>query len=284
LSGPKEDRFRLLAATRVNLSPVLLLYDDAANGAASAAALDLLTTAAPTATAVGPGGVGQRLWAVDPARVPAARALLDLAGRNPLTIADGHHRYETALRYRATSGAAPEADHVLALLYDAHSGGIEVRPWHRVISGPLARTAIDGVDVRDADDLVAQLRDADGTATPGIFGVWTRAGGKLAQIEPSRAGELDVDILSDTLPQMSGATTDELNASGRLSYTSDAAAAIAAVEAGDASVCFLVRPTPVESVLSMAAAGGFMPPKSTYFHPKAATGLVFNPLWQAATR
>jgi uncharacterized protein (DUF1015 family) len=78
---------------------------------------------------------------------------------------------------------------------------------------------------------------------------------------------------------MIGATTDELNASGRLTYTSDAHQAIGAVESGAAEVAFLVRPTPVQSVLSVAAAGGFMPPKSTYFHPKAATGLVFNPLW-----
>jgi uncharacterized protein (DUF1015 family) len=97
-------------------------------------------------------------------------------------------------------------------------------------------------------------------------------------IDPGWSGELDVDVLSSTLPQMIGATTDELNAAGRLTYTSDAREAIAAVDSGEAEVAFLVRPTPVESVLSVAAAGRFMPPKSTFFHPKAATGLVFNPL------
>ncbi len=122
-----------------------------------------------------------------------------------------------------------------------------------------------------------QLAESD--ATPGIFGVWTRDGGTLLEIATDRSHELDVDILSSTLPQMIGATTGELNANGRLTYTSDAREAIAAVDSGAADVCFLVRPTPVESVLSVAAAGGFMPPKSTFFHPKAATGLVFNPLW-----
>jgi uncharacterized protein (DUF1015 family) len=278
LSGPKEDRFRLLAATRVNLSPVLFLYNDGRGGAASSELMDALTVAPLTLSAAGPGGVDQKLWAIDPETSPAATALLELAGRNPLTIADGHHRYETALRYRDTPGAPRDADHVLALLYDAHSGGLSLRPWHRVISGPLNWTSFAGREVRDADDLLEQMRLAETDASPGVFGLWTREGGKLLKIDPGQSGELDVDILSSTLPQMIGATTDELNASGRLTYTSDARQAIAAVDSGEAEVAFLLRPTPVESVLSVASAGGFMPPKSTFFHPKAATGLVFNVL------
>ena len=279
LAAAKEDRFRLLAATRVNLSPVLFLYDDASGGAASGTLMDALMSAPPAAVAAGPGGVGQRLWAIDPEQTPAAKELLDLAGRNPVTIADGHHRYETALRYRDTPGAAPHADYVLALLYDANSGGLALRPWHRVVAGPLAATQFDGRRVADANELLEQMRAAESDATPGIVGVWTRDGGMVLTLNADRDGELDVDILSSTLPQMIGATTDELNASGRLTYTSDARQAIDSVESGAAEVCFLVRPTPVQSVLSVAAAGGFMPPKSTYFHPKAATGLVFNPLW-----
>ncbi|MEA2677445.1 MAG: hypothetical protein QOJ81_1586, partial [Chloroflexota bacterium] len=126
LSGPKEDRFKLLSATRVNLSPVLLLYDDESGGAASSELMDSLTGAPPTVAAAGPGGVGQRLWAVDPEALPAAAELLERAGRNPLTIADGHHRYETALRYRDTPGHAVDADFVLALLYGAHGGGLSL--------------------------------------------------------------------------------------------------------------------------------------------------------------
>jgi uncharacterized protein (DUF1015 family) len=278
LSGPKEDRFRLLAATRVNLSPVLFLYDDGRGGAASSELIDALVAAPPTLSAAGPGGVGQRLWAIDPGAATEAGALLELAGRSPVTIADGHHRYETALRYRDTPGAPPGADHVLALLYDAHSGGLALRPWHRVIRGPLSWQRLEGRAVRDSADLLEQVRLAESDAAPGIFGAWTRGGGKLLKIDPDQSSELDVDILSSTLPQMIGATTDELNANGRLTYTSDARQAIAAVDSGEAEVCFLVRPTPVESVLSVASAGGFMPPKSTFFHPKAATGLVFNVL------
>jgi uncharacterized protein (DUF1015 family) len=287
LAAPKEDRFRLLSATRVNLSPVLLLYDDAAGGAASARILDGLTSAPPAAVAAGPGGVGQRLWAIDPATTPEASELLALAGRGAVTIADGHHRYETALRYRSTAGAPSGANAVLALLYDAHSGGLALRPWHRVVVGPVDTTdmlaAASGPfrvePVNDADELLDRLRLDDPAAPAGTLALWTRRGGALLAVNNADSRDLDVDVLSSTLPQMIGSTTEELNERGRLAYVSDAREAIGAVEDLRADVCFLVRPTPVQSVLSVAAAGGFMPPKSTFFHPKAATGLVFNPLW-----
>jgi uncharacterized protein (DUF1015 family) len=287
LAAPKEDRFRLLEATRVNLSPVLLLYDDERGGAASAQLLDAITDAPPTVSAANLSGVGQRLWAVDPERTPAANELLDLAGRGPLTIADGHHRYETALRYRAAPDAPQDADHVLALPYEAHSGGLSLRPWHRLIAEPLDTTDIivraegsfDVERVSESSELLNRMRLDHQHAPAGTLGLWTRTGGALLTVRTGQSADLDVDVLSSTLPQMIGSTTDELNSGGRLTYVSDARQAIAAVEGGQAEMCFLIRPTPVESVLRVASAGGFMPPKSTFFHPKAATGLVFNPLW-----
>jgi uncharacterized protein (DUF1015 family) len=276
-----------LSAVRTNLSPVLLLYDDGAGGAASGGLLDGLTTTPPAASATGPDSVGERLWAIDPQASPAARELLDLAARQPLTIADGHHRYETALRYRDQAGAAPDAEWVLALLYDAHSGGLALRPWHRVVSGALddaaviaAAGSVFGIErVADSAELLARLRLADTTAPAGALGLWTRRGGALLTVGSAQAADLDVDVLSGTLAHMVGSSADELTAAGRLSYVSDARAAIADVDDGRAAVCFLLRPTPVEQVLAVAAAGGFMPAKSTYFGPKAATGLVFNPLF-----
>ena len=127
-------------------------------------------------------------------------------------------------------------------------------------------------------------------ATPASFGLWTRDGGALLSVKtdlvapllPMGVSEtlrwLDVSVLSSTLSAMTGTPTAELSADGRLTYSSDARAAIADVDGGDADAVFLVRPTPIEDVLAVAAAGEFMPAKSTYFYPKAATGLVFNPL------
>jgi uncharacterized protein (DUF1015 family) len=77
---------------------------------------------------------------------------------------------------------------------------------------------------------------------------------------------------------MFGSTAETMAAEGRLTYATDAAEAVAEVESGRADVAFLVRPTPIEDVLAVAEAGDSMPAKSTLFYPKAATGLVFNPL------
>ena len=138
--GPaKEHRFQLLRATRTHLSPVLLIYETD-----SSALLDELTATPPQVDTTGPDGTRQRLWAIDPATTPAARELVALAGSGPLTIADGHHRYETALRYRDSADAPNGADHVLALLYSAHADGLALAPWHRVITGvPDAAAVLD---------------------------------------------------------------------------------------------------------------------------------------------
>jgi uncharacterized protein (DUF1015 family) len=88
-----------------------------------------------------------------------------------------------------------------------------------------------------------------------------------------------VSVLSGTLSRMIGKSTEALSADGALTYVSDAREAIALVDSGRAQATFLLQPTPIESVMAVAAAGEHMPAKSTYFHPKAATGLVFNPLY-----
>jgi uncharacterized protein (DUF1015 family) len=300
MSGPKEDRFRLMSAVKANLSPVLLMYDDEARGASGAGLVDSIVSAmTPTAEGAGPGGLVNRLWAVDPAESDRARELLALASAGRLTIADGHHRYETALRYRDEVGG-PGADFVLALLYEAHSGGLAILPWHRVLSGvngaDLVDTAASYFDVTpfaSSADLVEALSAAGEPApdgAPGVMGLWTRDGGAMLRVDRSLVESLlppsssetlrwmDVSVLSGTLSRMIGATSEELAAQGRLTYVSDIQGAVAEVESGRADATFLLHPTPIEQVLAVAAAGEHMPAKSTFFYPKAATGLVFNPL------
>lgn len=292
MSGPREDRFRMLTATRTNLSPILLLYDDGADGELSARLLDGLTQGEPILDALGPAGVRQRLWLADPASSDAGRSLLDSASGRQLSIADGHHRYETALRYREQADAPRGADHVLALMYEAHSGGLALLPWHRVVGQVSDTTRLFEAADRLFDSRsvvgVEQVHEQIGRA--GVIGMWARSGGRLLTVDRDRldsvVGEaaseelrwLDVNVLSATLPAMVGATNEDLSLAERISYTSDPDQAVRRVDSGAADVCFLMAPTPVESVLSIASNGEFMPPKSTYFHPKAATGLVFNSL------
>ncbi len=291
MSGPKEDRFQLMSAVRANLSPVLFVYDDGVGGARASELVDDLAASAPDLEGMGPGGLVNRLWVVDPGWSDAARELLDLAAAQRVTIADGHHRYETALRYRNEVGGG-SSDSVLALMYEASSGGLELWPWHRLLRGIDSSGLIEKASrfyaVRARDSAAALVAAVD--AMPFSLGLWTRDGGAVLTVErdrvesllPTRSSEavrwLDVSVLSSTLSPMTGFSSAELSADGRLSYTSDASAAIAAVDRGDADAAVLVRPTPIHDVLAVAAAGDFMPAKSTYFFPKAATGLVFNPL------
>jgi uncharacterized protein (DUF1015 family) len=289
-----------MSAVKVNLSPVLFLYDDGAGGASSADLVEsIVTGSGAAAEGIGPGGLVNRLWVVDPIASDAARQLLRITASGRVTIADGHHRYETALRYRDEVGG-PGSDFVLALLYEAHSGGLALLPWHRVLSGvngpDLVDTCASYFDVTpfaspaDLNEALATQVNTAASVSPGSIGLWTRGGGALlgvdrslvdALLPPSSSETLrwmDVSVLSGTLSRMIGATSEDLAAQGRLTYVSDAGVAVAEVESGRADAAFLLRPTPIEQVLAVAAAGEHMPAKSTFFYPKAATGLVFNPL------
>jgi uncharacterized protein (DUF1015 family) len=291
MSGPREDRFRLLEATRCNLSPVLMLYrsgSEDAPGMASAQLLERLT-AAPPDVDTHAQGAGQRMWAIEPGASPAAAELLALAAAQPLAIADGHHRYETALRYRDEVGG-PGAEYVLVLLYDADSGGLGVLPTHRLLRVPdVGRLTaalwelFEFESIADPDALGPAVEEGGA----GTIGMWTRDGGLLlrpraAAVEPllpagsSALRRLDVTVLATALEYALGNSTAQLDEQGRLMYTKDAADALAQVGDGAADACFLLNATPVGSVLEVASAGELMPPKSTYFVPKAATGLVFN--------
>jgi uncharacterized protein (DUF1015 family) len=294
MAAPKEDRFRLLRAVDANLSPVVLLYDDGDSGAASSELLERLTAAPAAALARDAAGISHRLWVIDPESSADARALLALAAARPLTIADGHHRYETALRFRAERAAAAVepggADSVLALLYDANLGGLAVLPTHRVVRR-VAGAALPAV-AQELFEVAARstAKEIARDLVPGRLGVWTRAGGALLSPRRERVAELlpagrsetlrwlDVSVLSAALEQLVGMSPARLLDDDLIIFTHDLPEAVARVDSGEADAAFLLPPTPIAAVLSVAAAGEVMPHKSTYFHPKAATGMVFNPL------
>ncbi|CAN5868486.1 DUF1015 domain-containing protein [soil metagenome] len=297
MAEPKEDRYQLLRAVQANLSPVVMLHEPEDGGLASAAALDQLLREAPQLEAVDETGLGQRLWPADPAVSAPAAALLELGSRRPLTIADGHHRYETALRFgaeeRAAGGAgADPAEWVMVLLFDAFSGGLSVLSTHRFVQAGRDVAAV----LEAAQELFETTR-TDRRATllgqlgqPGRLGLWTHAGGVLLEprrealepLLPAGASEalrwLDVTVLTSALPRLVGESAQALLDSGRLAYIKDADEVLARAERTEGGYAFLLPPTPVPAVLQVAAAGEQMPHKSTYFQPKPATGLVFNAL------
>jgi uncharacterized protein (DUF1015 family) len=306
MSGPKEDRYKLLRATGVNTSPVVALYDDPSGDGRRV--LDSVTARPADVDLTDDDGVRHRLWAVsaDGADADVVAALLAAAERGPVTIADGHHRYETALRYRDERRMSrsceedPAFDYILTLLIDAAAEPLTVMPTHRIVRGlgdDGVAALVDRLDTRfdvRSDVGQADMRtrfEAAGLARggEGRFGLWTRAGGALLSARREAfapflpdGGEalrsLDVTLLGVALERLAGIDGDAV-AAGAIEYTKSAADAIERVEAGldGADAAFLLEPTPVSSVLAVAADGDVMPQKSTYFYPKALTGLVINP-------
>lgn len=304
LAAPREDRYRLLRATGVNTSPVVVLYEDP-DGDAEAALAEVVGRG-PVADVEDDDGVRHRLWVVPEDEHDGTVALLlRAAGARPVFIADGHHRYETAARYRderrATASAEPDAayDYLLALFLPA-TGQLTVLPTHRVIrhlgDDGLARLreGLDGLFVvtpADAGSVAARF-EAAGTLAGGggRFGLLTRDGAMLLEarrdaIDPhlpaggAAVRRLDVTLLECALDALAGIDAAAVTGGERVGYTKSAAEAAALVAEGrdGADAAFLLEPTPVASILEVARAGDVMPQKSTYFYPKALTGLIINP-------
>jgi len=306
LSGPKEDRYKLLRATGVNTSPVVVLFDDT-----SGSTEDRLAAVAggpPDLDVSDDDGVCHRMWSLPasgdgPASIVAG-SLLEAGGSAPVTIADGHHRYETALRYRderrmsRSCDEDPPFDYVLALMLEATRQELTVLPTHRLVrrigSGGaeqlLARAPelFDIEPIESSEAMKAALTGGDAAGGRGRFGLWTRAGGAIltarrdafAPFLPA-GGEavrsLDVTLLATALDRLAGIDADAV-ADGAVGYTKSAEDAIAVVDTGSgADAAFLLEPTPVVSIEAVAREGDVMPQKSTYFYPKALTGLVINP-------
>ena len=306
LAVAREDRYRLLRATGVNTSPVIGLYGDP--GGHAAAILATLAVGPAVIDAVDDDGVRHRLWVVE-ADGPAAASVAELvatAAADPVTIADGHHRYETALRYRDERRMSrsceedPAFDYLLMLFLETTAEPLTVLPTHRLVAGLGADGVADlragladlfAVMPASRDELAAFGGRADERGGTGRFGLWTRDGGWLLNarreaFEPllpaggPSVRQLDVVLLGAALERLAGIDPAQVAAGGRVSFTKSATEALDAVDAARDGIdaAFLLEPTPVASIAAVAAEGDVMPQKSTYFYPKALTGLVINPL------
>jgi uncharacterized protein (DUF1015 family) len=261
MPGPVQDRLRLLRQTRTNLSAVYGTIAGPCPGLA--AVLDEDARTEPPWIAMDDEGVEHRMWRVE---LPAA--LTDRIAEEPLLIADGHHRYTTALAYRderrRSEGPGPW-DRVLTLLVDAGSEHLAVLPYHRIVlDGPAPR---EGDRVEDLGALLAGLSD-DRLR----YGTVTLEDGALVH----RLAEL-----SGTPPTVA-ALHDQVLGTVRpgedVRFTPDAAVAVAAVRDGEAVAAYLLPPTMPERIRAVIARGDRLPQKSTFFWPKPRTGMVFRPL------
>jgi uncharacterized protein (DUF1015 family) len=275
-AGPKRDRLELIRATRTMCEALLLLSRDP-TGALQRGLAEI--TAEPPAAEAQMDGVGISLWYVSGDR---ALSLADGVGREPLYIADGHHRYETAVAYRRENALAHRT---LGLIVPTGDPGLLVLPTHRMIGAVRAQgvpellrevAAIDRLppdeDVRQA---LAEVSLAGGgcvVAHPDGLYRMLRAPG----LEPPSLRELLPVVRSLDVAWADTAVIPHLqSAAGALRYTPDLDLALRSVRDGEVGAAVLLNPPPVEQVLAVADAGAFMPPKATFFTPKVPSGLVF---------
>ncbi|HEU4403366.1 MAG TPA: DUF1015 domain-containing protein [Candidatus Polarisedimenticolia bacterium] len=300
LDRPRADRQRLLAVTRTHLSAVFMLHPDP--GAEVSRVLAEVCAAETCAQASDDDGTLSRLVRVDDAsRIGSLTQRL--AGQWAL-IADGHHRYESALAYRdeRRAAGARDAEHVLAFLCSLEDPGLAIFPIHRLVHSLQAfdaerfrtrlrelfdLTRIDGEDALRAA-LGARLDRAGvfGIALRGETGFWLaewKEGAGLGRPEmapiPEPLRNLDVILLHRlVLEGILGITPEAQARQANLDYVKDARDWHAGVRSGRADLGVLMNPTRIEQVIEVTRKELRLPQKSTYFYPKVLSGLVLDPL------
>jgi uncharacterized protein (DUF1015 family) len=273
MSKPRSDRLDLLRATRTNLSPIWGL------SLAAGLSATLQPEGEPRADAFDDDGVRHQLWVMDdPERIEAVCACFSGA---PVVIADGHHRYETALAYQRELGAAAGpgpagADAVMALVVELAEDQLTVGPIHRTIAGLAADVDVPAAFAKWFDLIragpttertLAALSEAESMAlvTP------TDAYLLLPRSEAFEAAgsDLDSSLVELVLAELPGPDVTHRHAWDE---------AAAAVTSGEAQAAVLLRAVTVEQIAEWAATRRRMPPKTTYFSPKPRTGMVFRSL------
>jgi len=310
-SKVKSERLELMQACHANFSPIFALYSDRRRRIAQAVGQSIGADR-PDIDFTDIDGQRHKLWRiVDP---QMHRHVQDIMQEKNLFIADGHHRYETALNYRqwlrqnrATPGGGHPSDCVMMYLSSLQDTGLIIQPAHRLLKGldadrlegfirrcdpyfEVAAIAAAGQAAKALDALKRALSDAGERKVFGAF-VQNRSEYYVLTLKPdimsqmfgtelpSAIRRLDVTVLTRLLfCEILAFDESSLDNDDLIGYSSDTQAALDAVSAGHYQMAFILNPTRIEQVQQIAARGLIMPRKSTYFYPKVISGLVLNGL------
>jgi uncharacterized protein (DUF1015 family) len=276
LSGPKKDRLELLRHTRGHFGQIFMLYPDREGSVDQV--LVKAAAGAPELDVLDEYGARHRLWPItDEATTQLMQSLMS---DKKLLIADGHHRYETALAYRNENPGVPAAEYVMMTFVNMYSPGLKILATHRVLrnldgfqaAALLAKARAGGWTVREG----MPERDAHtGTVRIGLV-----AASRAYVLERERReGELDVPVLhTEILGGLLGISEESVRDERYITYVRGAEAAVGEVREKGAEAAFLLDSTPIEEIARIAFAGGVMPQKSTDFYPKLLSGVTIYKL------
>ena len=298
----KEDRLHLLTALQINTSSIFGLYSG--THPELDRLRDQVAAREPLIDLVDDLGIRNELR---PIVAAAEIAIIQRELESPrILIADGHHRYETALNYRRArrhenvSGESAPYDYTMITLVACDDPGLVILPTHRVVKSlaanaiakfiERAREVFEVEQIAHRDAFRERLNDS-GTGAIGvmlkgisdylILRLRDRAAMRTAMPDaPAEVQRLDVSILHALVfDRIFGLRADEIRKGGNIEYTIEIGGALGAVAQGHADGAFLMNPPSIDDVERVSDAGATMPEKSTYFHPKLLTGLVMNPLF-----
>jgi uncharacterized protein (DUF1015 family) len=283
LSGPKKDRRQLLEHTRAHFGQIFMLYPDPE--CRVDAILDEVAKDGATVTVTDEYGVIHSLFRIsDPAKINELQSLM---ADKKLVIADGHHRYETALAFRDDHPELPAAQWVMMTFVNMHSPGLRILATHRVLTGlkdfdpekflDKAKQNFENRRFASIDALKQALEHADPDRIR--IGLVAQGAKAVYLLERPRAGRLDVDVLhTDILEGLLAISPEAVRDEHYIKYVRGLENAVDMVSAGQAEVAFLLEATTIQQVADTSFGGGCMPQKSTDFYPKLLTGLTIYKL------
>jgi uncharacterized protein (DUF1015 family) len=271
LSGPKKDRLELLRHTRSHFGQIFMLYPDregAVDGILSKAA-----AGAPVLDVLDEYDARHRLWPITDSA--ATQQVAALMSDKKLLIADGHHRYETALAYRNENPGVAAAEYVMMTFVNMYSPGLKILATHRVLRN---------LDEFQAPALLAKARSGGWSVQEGVPQAGAHGSVRIGLVAASRAftlererrdGELDVPVLhSEILGGMLGIGEEAVRDERYITYVRGMETAVAEVREKGAQAAFVLEPTPIDDMARIAFGGGVMPQKSTDFYPKLLSGVT----------
>jgi uncharacterized protein (DUF1015 family) len=280
LTGPKKDRLELLRHTRTQFEQIFMLYEDPERRIDRL--LDDVTRRQADIQIHDEYGVEHMMWTLlDREKITFIQSQM---AEKKLIIADGHHRYETALAYRDEMKGAKGSDRIPMTFFNMHSPGLTILPTHRVLSN------LPAFDAQNLFNRAAEFFELSRgeRSTIGVFihgelsFLQLKPGLDLAWLMPDlseRQRTLDVVILHRLiLERCLGITEDAIRKESYITYVREREAAVSAVRSGKAQVAFLLNPTRLDQMRDIAYEGNVMPQKSTDFYPKVLSGLTMYPL------
>ena len=281
LSGPKKDRMELLRHTHAHFGHIFMLYPDPSGDVDRE--LDQAAQGSPLGRLTDEYGELNTIWKIsDPAHIARIQHLM---AEKKLLIADGHHRYETALAFRRDNPGLAGADRVMMTFVQMHSPGLEVLATHRVVFNLPNFDAAEFLRKVSANFDVAEIPNFDALkqlwkTTTGSTVLGAAIGNRLYSIQAREStGQLDITVLHEgLLRDVLGISEEAVREQKNLRYMRGLDAAVAEVHKGAAQIAFLLKPVSVDDVARISFAGGVMPQKSTDFYPKLLSGLTIYKL------